>query len=345
MASRTRLSFGPPRGMASAKARLGSKTNMAATKTLLIKLILQSVGADGIFEDGEAEGIGPDLIDGATGFGAELEEKRGGEEPGLGAVDGGQPLAQAHGGAVGSDPVDAEDFHVEPGVGAIDGRRVILVGAVPDLAQPALGGPVRAAQNAADAQIVVELVIDLPVGHIAEDFCLDDRLVRGHRSRAHRGLGECKAGGGIIGDNDGGRIDIEDRDSCRAQTADDAEDKAHQAKALPKPFTAQRAIDQLFLDDFLFTRHPSCPHDQSARRSGRVKSMNRCSSAMVAASITPPVPSPTVCTASSCHMATSAMASSAVTRVLRSMLSFSSSMSSMSPTRRSTRSSDCPASS
>src|SRR6056297_3054444 len=318
---------------------------MAATKNLLIKLVLQSVGADGIFEHREAERIGPDLIDGAAGLRAELEEKRRSEKAGLDAVDRCQALAQAHRGAVGSDPVDAEDFHVDPGIGAIDRRRIVLICAVPDLAQPALGGPVRAAQHAADAQIVVELVVDLAVGHVAEDLRLDDRLVGGYRGSAHRGLGECKAGGGIIGDNDGGRIDIKDRDSCRAQTADDAEDKAYQAKTLPKPFTAQGTVDQFFLDDLLFTRHHSCPHDQSARRSGKVKSMKRCSSAMVAASITPPVPSPTVCTASSCHMATSAMASSAVTRVLRSTLSFSSSMSSMSPTRRSTRSSDCPASS
>src|SRR6056297_4095361 len=331
--------------MASAKARPGSKTNMAATKNLLIKLILQSVGADGIFEHGEAEGIGPDLIDGPAGLGTELEEQRCGEQSGLGAVDGGQTLAQAHRGAVGADPVDAEDFHVEPSIGAKDRRRVILVGAVPDLAQPALGSSVRAAQDAADAQIVVELVIDLPVGHIAEHLRLDDRLVGGHRGGAHRGFGECKAGGGIIGDNDGGRVDIEDRDSRGTQTADDTEDKAHQAKALPEPFAAQGTVDQFFLDDFLFSRHHSCPCDYSARRSGKVKSMKRCSSAMVAASITPPVPSPTVWMASSCHMATSAMASSAVTRVLRSTLSFSSSMSAMRPTRRSTRSSDWPASS
>src|SRR6056297_1468039 len=134
MASRTRLSFGPPRGIASAKARAGSKTNMAATKNLLIKLILQSVGADGIFEHGEPKRIGPDLVDGAAGLGAELEEKGRGEEPGLGAVDGGQTLAQAHRGAVGADPVDAEDFHVEPGIGAIDGRRIVFICAVPDLA-------------------------------------------------------------------------------------------------------------------------------------------------------------------------------------------------------------------
>src|SRR6056297_773034 len=318
---------------------------MAATKNLLIKLILQSVGADGIFAHGEAEWIGPDLIDGAAGLRAELEEKRRSEEAGLGAVNGRQALAQADRRAVGSDPVDAEDFHVEPSIGAIDRRRVILVGAVPDLAQPALGSSVRAAQDAADAQIVVELVIDLAVGHIAEHLRLDDRLVGCDRSRAHRGFGECKAGGGIIGDNDGGRVDVEDRDSRGAQTADDTEDKAHQAKALPEPFAAQGTVDQFFLDDFLFSRHHSCPRDYSARRSGKVKSMKRCSSAMVAASITPPVPSPTVCTASSCHMATSAMASSAVTRVLRSMLSLSSSMSSMRPTSLSTRSSDWPASS
>ena len=124
---------------------------MAAPNNLLIKLILQSVGTDGIFEDREAERVGPDLVDGAAGLGAELEEKRGGEEPGLGAVDGGQPLAQPHSGAVGSDATDAQDFHVEPGIGAIDGRRVVFIRAVPDLAQPALGSPVRAAQNAADA--------------------------------------------------------------------------------------------------------------------------------------------------------------------------------------------------
>ena len=47
-----------------------------------------------------------------------------------------------------------------------------------------------------------------------------------------------KAGGGIIGDNDGRRVDIEDRDSRGTQTADDTEDKAHQAKALPEPFAA-----------------------------------------------------------------------------------------------------------
>src|SRR6056297_2801809 len=318
---------------------------MAATKNLLIKLVLQSVGADGIFEDGEAEWIGPDLVDGAAGLWAELEEKRRSEEAGLGAVNGRQALAQADRRAVGSDPVDAEDLHVEPSIGAIDRRRVILVGAVPDLAQPALGSSVRAAQDAADAQIVVELVIDLSVGHIAEHLRLDDRLVGGHRGGIHRGFGECKTSGGIVGDNDGGRVDIEDRDSRGTQAADDAEDEARQSKALPEPLAAQRAIDQFFLDDFLFTRHPSCPHDQSARNAGRVKSMKRCSSAMVAASMTPPVPSPTVWMASSCHMATSAMASSAVTRVLRSILSLSSSMSSMRPTRRSTRSSDWPASS
>ncbi len=65
--------------------------------------------------------------------------------------------------------------------------------------------------------------------------------------------------GRIIGNNDGRRIDIEDRDSRGAQTADDAEDKSGQAKALPQPFAAQRAIDQFFLDDLLFTRHASHP--------------------------------------------------------------------------------------
>src|SRR6056297_3459302 len=232
---------------------------MAATKNLLIKLVLQSVGADGIFEDGEAEWIGPDLVDGAAGLWAELEEKRRSEEAGLGAVNGRQALAQADRRAVGSDPVDAEDLHVEPSIGAIDRRRVILVGAVPDLAQPALGSSVRAAQDTADAQIVVELVIDLPVGHIAEHLCLDDRLVGGDGCGPNGRLGQGKTSGGIIGDDHRWRVALEDRDSRGTQTADDTEDKAHQAKALPEPFAAQGAVDQFFLDDFLFSRHASHP--------------------------------------------------------------------------------------
>jgi len=75
--------------------------------------VLQSVGADGIFQHGEAEGIGPDLVDGSAGFGAELKEQGRGEQAGLDAIDGVEALAQADRGTIDADPVDAEDFDIQ----------------------------------------------------------------------------------------------------------------------------------------------------------------------------------------------------------------------------------------
>ena len=141
------------------------------------KLVLQSVGADGIFQHGEAKGIGPDLVDGSACFGAEFEQQRGSEEAGLNAVDRVEALSQTDRGAIDADPVDAEDFDIQPAARAIKRRRVVRIGTVPDLAQGGFGRAIRAAQYTSDPHIIIELVIDLAVTDIAEDLSFDDRLV------------------------------------------------------------------------------------------------------------------------------------------------------------------------
>jgi hypothetical protein len=56
-------------------------------KKCVSKLVLQSVGADGIFQHGEAKRVGPNLIDGSTGLGAKLKEQGGGKQASLNAID------------------------------------------------------------------------------------------------------------------------------------------------------------------------------------------------------------------------------------------------------------------
>ena len=106
-------------------------------------LVLQSVGTDGIFQHGEAKGIGPNLIDGTAGLRAELKEKGGGEETSLDAVDRVEALAQTDRGAIDADPVDAEDFDIQPATCAIKRWRIIRICTVPDLAQRSFGRAIR----------------------------------------------------------------------------------------------------------------------------------------------------------------------------------------------------------
>ena len=119
---------------------------MRILSNFVSKLILQSVGADGIFQHGEAEGIGPDLVDGSAGFGAELKEQGRGEQAGLDAIDGVEALAQADRGTIDADPVDAEDFDIQSTARAIKRGRIIRIGTVPDLTQGGFGRAIRAAQ-------------------------------------------------------------------------------------------------------------------------------------------------------------------------------------------------------
>ena len=169
--------MGPPRGMASAMAKPGIMANIRILNNFVSKLVLQSVGADGIFQYGEAKGIRPNLINGAAGLRAELKQKRGSEEAGLNAIDGVEAFAQADCGAIGADPVDAEDFDIQPTARAIKRGRVVRIGAIPDLAQRGFGGTVRATQHTTDPDIVVELVVDLAITDVAEHFRLNDGLV------------------------------------------------------------------------------------------------------------------------------------------------------------------------
>jgi len=108
---------------------------MRILSNFVSKLILQSVGADGIFQHGEAKGVGPNLINGAAGLRAELKQKRGSEEAGLNAVDRVEALAQTDRGAIDADPVDAEFLDIQPAARAIKRGRIIRICTVPDLAQ------------------------------------------------------------------------------------------------------------------------------------------------------------------------------------------------------------------
>ena len=64
---------------------------------------------------------------------------------------------------------------------------------------------------------------------------------------------------GIVGHDDRRRVHIEDRDSGGRQTSDHTEYRTGEADFLPKPFTTPRAVNQLFLNDFLILRHRLLP--------------------------------------------------------------------------------------
>ena len=69
---------------------MASHSRFLISKRTYTNSVLQSVRTDRIFDDGEPEGVGPDLVDGAACLGAELEEEGRGEQTRLNPIDRGQ---------------------------------------------------------------------------------------------------------------------------------------------------------------------------------------------------------------------------------------------------------------